>query len=244
MSIRETAPFLHEALEDVYRAFKDVPLGRIEGCYCCVRDEHRKALLDVPLRKIEDITHFAWKSMTTWGDAQTFQHFLPRILEAMSGERFGINPQIVAGKLMLAKWRAWPDRLRVPVAAWLDAYFNAALTAYPYEGNTETALAVLVIAGFDLPSLLRQWSNDHSPSALRERVLYVYDWHCGRSSEDHVPTTAFWDLKGNAQIISTLRDWLLSDDTRNALLRGESLGLVGGDNYVPELNFWWPERLR
>jgi hypothetical protein len=239
----ETPSFLREAVEDVYRAFKDVPLGYFEGCPCCVRDEHRQALLG-PLRKIPDISHFAFKSMTTWGDEQTFKHFLPRILEAMTDAHFGINPQILSGKLVMAKWRSWPDRLRAPVEAWMDAYFRAALAEYPYEANTETALAVLVIAGFDLPSLLQQWSKDHSPSALRERVLYVYHWHCRRSAEDDVPTTAFWDLADDAQIIATLRDWMNSDDTRDAVEMAESLGLVGGDNYVPELAFWWPERIR
>lgn len=237
-------PALEAAIEDVYRAFADVPTGRLEGCPCCVHGKHRRALLDVPLREIEDITHFAWKSMTTWGDAQTFQHFLPRILEAMSSEHFGINPQIVADKLVMAKWRTWPDRLRLPTAAWLEAYFNAALNEEPYEGNTETALAVLVIAGYDLSSLLEQWSNNHSPHALRERAFHVYHWHGLRRSEDDVPTTAFWNLADDPQIISTLRAWMDSDDTREAMEMAESLGLVGGDNYVPPLDFWWPERLR
>lgn len=236
----EKPSFLQEADEAVYRAFANVPLGYFEGCPCCVRDEHRQALLGVPLREIKDISRFAAKSMTTWGDEQTFQHFLPRILEAMTDTHFGINPQIVAGKLVKAKWRTWPDRLRAPVEAWMDAYFRAALTGYPYEGNTETALAVLVIAGFDLKTLLQRWSDDDSRSALNERALYLYQRHCTQRPEVF---TAFWDLAEDPHIVTTLRDWLLSDSTREALLRAESLGLVGGDNYVPELAFWWPERI-
>ena len=103
---------------------------------------------------------------------------------------------------------------------------------------------MLVLAGYDLPSLLHQWSGDHSPSALRERVLYVYDWHCRRSSEIGVTTTAFWDLKGDAQIISTLRDWMEADDTREAIEMADALGLLKDDSHVPPLEFGWPERFR
>lgn len=242
----ETPSFLREAVEDVYRAFKDVPRGKFEHCSCgCVRDEYRIPVTTLPMRKVDRsaMSFFAFKAMTTWGDAQALKHYLPRIIELCDPSWPGLAPTMIAKKLELAKWSTWPDRLREPVSRWIDARFDAAAAGLCGEGAAEDTLAMAVMLGKNLNALLERWSSDASRGALQERIRYVFA-HEGVFSTGAFSTSAFEALHEDPHVVTTLRDWLLSEGTREALLRAESLGLVGADNYVPELAFWWPERIR
>ena len=60
--------------------------------------------------------------MTTWGDADDFRYFPPRLLEFYPFIGTGLlNPQIVFSKLTYANWRQWSKAEQVA----LEEYFWA-----------------------------------------------------------------------------------------------------------------------
>jgi len=53
----------------------------MEGCPCCVSNEDKEKLHTKELRLLEesDISRYAFRALTTWGDIDDFKHYLPRI---------------------------------------------------------------------------------------------------------------------------------------------------------------------
>ena len=86
--VEDPAVALAAALERLYLVFRSYGLKpHIEGCPCCVYDEDQDRVRSRSLRALtaEDFDTYASKALTTWGDADDLRHFLPRLLELVTG---------------------------------------------------------------------------------------------------------------------------------------------------------------
>lgn len=160
------------ARDALYGAFSRHPLRRVvEGCPHCVSDEDQARLRAVPLHRLsaEQLDRYAFKAMTTWGEADDYRHFLPRILElACSDEGAawpGLDPDLVARKMIDAGWRDWPADERAAVARFLDEHARL-------ERGWLTPLETL---GLDVAARLAAWRDGDDVAALVACAEFVID---------------------------------------------------------------------
>lgn len=101
---------LKNSIENLYSVFSKYEIWSfIEGCPCCVSDRDKEKIHSKELRELEeeDLSRYAFKAMTTWGNVDDFKHFLPRILELCIDHDLGIQPFGIFGKLKYGKWEIW-----------------------------------------------------------------------------------------------------------------------------------------
>ncbi|MEM8677684.1 MAG: hypothetical protein AAGF83_28070, partial [Cyanobacteria bacterium P01_G01_bin.67] len=80
---------LKQAIADLYEVFEPYHLNsHIVGCPCCVTDDDQKSIRSKILRQLtaEDLNHYAFNAIFTWGEIDDFKHFLPRLLELTAFE--------------------------------------------------------------------------------------------------------------------------------------------------------------
>ncbi len=111
----------------------------------------------------EDISHYSFKAMTTWGDVEDFKHFLPRLLELSATTGLAYGYEVVLGKLEYAKWNEWEETEKDAIRAFLLAWWTESLTnnetwgllefkdLYPFFGDVDPfsgagALILMTIA--------------------------------------------------------------------------------------------------
>lgn len=103
---------LKKSIENLYSVFSKYEIRSfIEGCPCCVSDRDKEKIHSKELRELEeeDLSRYAFKAMTTWGNVDDFKHFLPRILELCIDHDLGIQPFGIFGKLKYGKWELWDN---------------------------------------------------------------------------------------------------------------------------------------
>ena len=95
------------AIEELYKTFEKYPFkSTIEGCPCCVSDNDKSTLHSKQLRELEDddVSRYAFKAMTTWGDVNDFKHYLPRIFELAATRKLIVDTSVILGKLDYGNW--------------------------------------------------------------------------------------------------------------------------------------------
>ncbi len=200
---------LRAAIGGLYATFASYPLKRvIVGCPHCVSGADSDALHVRALETLtaDDVRRFATKAMTTFGDAEDFKHFLPRLMELLAGELeageagedLGFDEEILGGKLALAGYAGWPAMEREAVERFLDAMWGALLARYPTKLDAETFLCFL--AQFTtLDRYLVLWRGTRTRPALAHAAVAVYAPH--RSS--------FWPAPARQRF----ENWLAESET-------------------------------
>jgi hypothetical protein len=204
------------AIEGLYRAFAHRPApSHVEGCPHCVDDSDHARLMARPLRQLtaQHLERYAFRAMTTWGDANDFAHFLPRLLELLASESgSSFDPARLLGKLELARWRTWPTNQVSAVERYLFAAWRAILADYPGHLATADFLPGLSWLFDDLAPFLDTWSADHGLAALRHLTALILEnehvlWRKGSLDR------AGWRPAQFAQVVAWLRsssvvEWL------------------------------------
>jgi hypothetical protein len=162
MARDDPATALAVAINGGYRAFGRYSTKmRLEACPCgCVTPDDHARLHSRPLRELtaDDIEAYASKAMTTWGDVDDFRHFLPRILELVTGDPGDvICTEIALSKLSYAGWRGWPQRERDAVDAVLWERWNEGLKLSTSAFGADAWLCGVSIAGVDTTRYVDAW---------------------------------------------------------------------------------------
>lgn len=122
---------LEDAIEHLYYTFQNYRLKTsIDACTYCVQDSDRAKLHAKRLRDLTDtdLEKYAFKALTTWGDADDFRHFLPRLfeLEALHPQRIVglVDPEILFGKLAYAQWDSWDTAEQQSIYVYFEALWS------------------------------------------------------------------------------------------------------------------------
>jgi hypothetical protein len=170
---------LETAIAGLYDAFAGRPLRpHVEGCPHCVDDSDHAALTAHPLRQLatDQLSKYAHKAMTTWGDRDDFAHFLPRLLELLARETAPwVDEEILLGKLAYADWRTWPAGEVAAVERYLAALWRAQLSTYPAHLDPGAMLRAYSQLFDDLGTFLDAWDADDRAPALRHLADFVID---------------------------------------------------------------------
>jgi len=127
MAVTAAHTELARAIEALYEAFEGYPLKpRIDSCPHCELDNAERRLHMKPLRDLEwaDLDIFAFKALTSFGDADDLRHFLPRLLELYVLDHAGAPHTLfmLFHKLQFAKWTTWPADEGEAVRRFLEAW--------------------------------------------------------------------------------------------------------------------------
>ena len=202
----ESSKYLEEATEELYAAFSSYKLRpHVEGCPCCVSAEDERLLHARPLRHLrrDDLSLFAYKALTTWGDEDDLRHFLPRLFE-LAWQEGAFDLAILFGKLRLAKWDRWPQNEREAITKYLHAFWRATLAQEHDEYDVyevEERLCAISCAIDDIEPLLEAFLNPPFTAVLLNFDAWL------RSGD--VLGDAFWEPDAH----SRARAWLKSPNT-------------------------------
>ncbi len=166
-------PALKTAIANLYATFSPYPLRpTIEGCPCCVSAEDQKKLFAkaLNLMESEDISRYAWKAMTTWGEVEDFKHFLPRLLELIATTGIAYNSGVVLGKLEYAKWHDWDQTEKDAIRSFLLAWWTEMATKKTVLLPEFIDLCRL-LGGVD--PLLVRWSINFTDPSFRNLVWFI-----------------------------------------------------------------------
>ncbi len=156
------------SIENLYEVFHKYPLKpKIAGCPCCVSDADRLTLHSKPLRdlKEDDISRYAFKAMSTWGDVEDFKHFLPRIFELMSTTDFAVDTFVILEKLDYGNWTGWEQEEQDAILDFLYSWWVDFVTTQNYFD--QEILIGIHKRTKDLSKLLNLWTIDIEGSTFR-----------------------------------------------------------------------------
>jgi len=122
----------------------------------------------------EDLERYASKALTTWGDADDFRHFLPRLLELVTGRPYDtLTTEIVFSKLRYAGWWEWPERERVAIESVLALRWKVGIELDPEQFDADAWLCGLTLAGVEVSDYVEVWRRSTAPNAFAHTVAFI-----------------------------------------------------------------------
>ena len=168
---------LADAVERLYFVFRRYGLrAHLDGCPCCVTDEDGRRIRSRSLRALsaEDLERYASKALTTWGDTDDFRHFLPRLLELVTGSPYDdITNEILLSKLAYARWWDWPQEEQDAIELVLWLRWNIGLTLDPSEFDADAWLCGIALAGADSSRYITAWRATTAPPAFAHLATFL-----------------------------------------------------------------------
>lgn len=198
---------LKSAIEGLYGTFSGylVP-QRMDGCPCCVslsdKDKiHLKSLKDL---SADDISHYASKAMTTWGNVDDFKHYLPRIFELMLDDDFYPDAFVVLGKLEYGLWETWSDNEQQAIKTFLLEWWNYLLIT---KDRFDEDRFMEIAKKTGVKPLLDSWQINLNGPGFKIFVHFIFDhfqvylYHPGKEiSLEVMKDISIW-LKANEGLL-------------------------------------------
>jgi hypothetical protein len=209
---------LDQAVGALYATFAGFELGPVAGCPHCVGEDDQGDIRRAPLRQLtgDDLDHYAFKAVTTWGDADDLRHFLPRLLELAAHGDLGVDLAIVLGKLRLAQWSRWPPDQRDAIEAFAGAWWRRTLTIFPAPDDAGTVLHAVGQAIDDLSPFLSTWLDPPTEPAARHLAAFLDGLaHSVRRRPTGLVLRGWWPGQ-SAQLLTWLSRPTLRDAVENA----------------------------
>lgn len=167
------------AIENLYTTFSIYPFrSTIEGCPCCVSDSDKEKFHSKQLRDLveDDLSRYAFKAITTWGDTNDFKHYLPRIFELLATTDFVVDTFVVLGKLEYGKWQEWAETEKTSITQFLLAWWTDVVKRKKYF-DKEVFTEIYKLTN-NIEQLLNRWTisfSDNSFSNFVDLVLNYYN---------------------------------------------------------------------
>ncbi len=174
-------------------------------------DKWNKSLFCKPLRELtsEDLSRFAGKVITTWGDTSDLKHFLPRLFELTAFLDTPYDIWILYQKLEAAEWHTWDAKEQQVINQFsLTLWENLLLdNSEKAEWEFDDYFAALAHFYPNFNDLTERWLTENSFSAIKHLTNYIYDNASYLFLKNHI--------RGNeksSRNIVAFKSWLLSDN--------------------------------
>ncbi len=167
------------AIEELYKTFSKYPFkSKIEGCPCCVSNSDKATLHSKKLRELEsdDLSYYAFKAMTTFGDLEDFKYYLPRIFELSAKRKLIVDTFVILGKLEYGKWTTWNVDEKETINNFLKSWWKYDINNNEYF-DSEILIELNKLRN-DLSSMLNEWNLEHNTLGFKNYVDLI---------EDHYP---------------------------------------------------------
>lgn len=170
-----------EATERLYRQFANYPLRASFIAWPAeVEDGDARRLMTKPLRTLtaDELQPYVFEALVTWGDADDYRHFVPRIFELLAqgwkGSTWDESAYVLAFRaLRVASWNGWPPEEREAVEQYLHGLWRSLLNDYPAFAGADACLCGIAQATDDLQPFLDAWRDARSPASLRHLAAFV-----------------------------------------------------------------------
>lgn len=166
------------AIQNLYDTFSIYPFkSTMEGCPCCVSDSDKEKIHSKQLIELteDDLSRYAFKAMTTWGDTTDFKHYLPRIFELLATTDFIVDTFVVLGKLEYGKWRTWTEKEQKSITDFLMAWWTDLLKNKSYF-DKEAFTEIFKLTG-NINQLLDRWKINFDDNSFKNFVELIYDYY-------------------------------------------------------------------
>lgn len=181
----------------------------MDGCPCCVSNTDKEKIHTKQLRQLDgnDLSRYAFKAMTTWGETHDFKHYLPRIFELLSTTDFIVDTFVVLGKLDYGEWTTWATREQQAIKDFLLAWWTDMAKNKSYF-DIEVFIEIYKLLG-NINLLLDRWVitfDDNSFNNLIYLIEYYYDNLANKSGwfeeidKDFIDKLLLW-LKSKQEMI-------------------------------------------
>ena len=130
----------------------------------------------------DDLDRYVRKAMTTWGDANDFRHFLPRVLElAVDDADSFVEIEIIFGKLAYADWTRWPAAERTVIESFLSRRWDLGLTQDPPGAlrgshsrfDADSWLCGIALTGLDTEPYVDAWRHRGGASTVGHVATFL-----------------------------------------------------------------------
>ena len=171
-----------------------------------------KEILSKPLRELDenDLSRFTGKAITTWGSANDYKHFLPRIFELTAELRTPYEIWIAFDKLRLAEFQNWTEEEQKEIHDFMIALWENIVNDDSQKAEFEFKDYFSAIAHFypNFTELLDIWTKSESKAGIKHLAEFIIDEQTNLF--DRKIICGFYDQKENAE---ELINWILSDKT-------------------------------
>lgn len=170
-----------------------------------------KEILSKPLRELDedDLSRFTGKALTTWGSANDYKHFLPRILELTAELRTPYEIWIVFDKLNLAEWHNWTEIEQKEVHEYMIALWESIINDNSEKAEREFKDYFSTLAHFypDFTQMLNVWNESESKASIKHLSEFLVNEQT--TIFDRRKIVGFNDkIENTEEFIS----WVLSDE--------------------------------
>jgi hypothetical protein len=197
---------LEDAIEGLYRAFREVPKPRhIDGCPCCIDRKEIGVLLGKSLRLItpRELAPYASSAFLTVGDVADYLYFLPRILEITATDpSWWPTPEVTGRAIRTANPHAWNDAQRTALNDYLQAVVKNAIQPDHYH-RLDAWMCATARMGFNVRPYLDEIAK------CREAVLDYFEMNAESLPRGKL-TNAFWELPCPAH--DAIVEWFFSPE--------------------------------
>ncbi|HEX9600976.1 MAG TPA: hypothetical protein VF985_05770 [Mariniflexile sp.] len=173
-------------------------------------DHWNKILFSKPLTDLneDDLSRFTGKAITTWGNANDFKHFLPRIFELTAELRIPYEIWIAFDKLTLAEWNNWTEKEQKVIHEFMIALWESIVNDNNEKAEWEFKAYFSAIAHFypNFTDLLNIWTESESKAGIKHLSEFLVDEQTAIFERKKI--SGFHDKKENAEEFIT---WILSD---------------------------------
>ena len=173
-------------------------------------DKWNKELFSKPLRELDenDLSRFTGKAMTTWGTANDYKHFIPRIFELTAELKTPYEIWIAFDKLTLAEFKNWAEKEQKVVHEFMIALWESIINDNSRKAEFEFRDYFSAIAHFypNFTELLNIWSESESKASIKHLSEFIVDEQTALFERKKI--SGFHDQKENAE---EFINWILSD---------------------------------
>lgn len=235
---------LAEAVDELYATFAAYPLPKYtDPCMHCHSTADEAKLHSKPLRDLgpPELMDYINDALLVWGDANTFKHFLPRILElhinALHCCEDLCDPEILFSKFRHGRWLTWPENEQSSVRNFLHALWAQILENPPPFGSyvdVESWLCSIAQAENDLLHYFEQWEDDaRQPACVALSSLLFSSTIALPSSRGR---NAFWE--GRDAQYEQLKAWAHSSTVKRKLREASERweGTPEGDQFAAAMD--------
>ena len=206
---------LKNSIENLYKVFEKYGATDMSGSPLYEElPKWNKEILSKSLRELDedDLSRFTGKAMTTWGSANDYKHFLPRIFELTAELRTPYEIWIAFDKLTLAEWKTWTEEEQKVVNEFMIALWENIVNDNSEKAEWEFKDYFSAIAHFysNFTDLLEIWRQSESKAGIKHLAIFIIDEQT--TLFDRKKISGFHDQEENAE---ELINWILSDKTLN-----------------------------
>ena len=163
-------------LPRLYTIFASYPFrsGFDQRCSPVTPPEPAEILaLAKPIRRISsaELSRYAFKALTTWGDDTDLRHFLPRLCELLCNNEYPWDPELLLDKLLYAKSTSWPENELLTLREFFCAFAPQHAASHCRHLSQNFLERTVYLCGSEL--VLRQWSGREDDDFLLFACAYL-----------------------------------------------------------------------